>query len=215
MFKIDLHTHSTASPDGSIRPEQYRQIIESGLINYIAVTDHNRIDMAQELHHELGDSIIVGEEINTTSGEIIGLFLKKAIEPNLSLQEAIRAIKAQKGIVYVPHPFETVRSGVPIEALDDVAEDVDIVEVHNGRTVFQNRGPQAAVWAKLHHKRRAASSDAHGLKGIGKTYTTVSEKPSAKTLLVRLDGAHLTVAHPPLTTLLYPKINRLRRGLHR
>lgn len=215
MYKIDFHTHSVASPDGSIRPEQFEHLLINNKLDYIAITDHNRIDMAEELHTKFGEKIIVGEEIITTAGEIVGLYLSSAIQPGQSLLATVRFIKEQGGIVYIPHPFETVRHGVSEAALDSIAEYVDIVEVHNGRAVFQNKGPQAAVWAKVNHKARAASSDAHGLKGLGRTYTTVTEPINPHNLIKVLGTAKLSVARPPLTTLLYPKINRLRRRLHR
>jgi Predicted metal-dependent phosphoesterases (PHP family) len=74
MYKVDLHTHSIASPDGSLNEDNYRKMLETGRLDCIAVTDHNTIAFAKELHANLGDRIIVGEEITTLDGEIIGLF---------------------------------------------------------------------------------------------------------------------------------------------
>ncbi len=102
MFKIDLHTHSSASPDGGITPQQYAHVLATNQLDLIAVTDHNRIDTALELHRALGDRIIVGEEIMTTSGEIIGLYLEKPVSAGLSPDETISQIKQQGGIVYIP-----------------------------------------------------------------------------------------------------------------
>ena len=210
MYKLDLHTHSIASKDGSTRPEQFRAIIESGALDYIAITDHNRIDMALELHAELGDKIIVGEEISTTEGDIIGLFLTRPVEAKLSPQAAIDAIKQQGGLVYIPHPFETVRKGMQASTLETLANDIDVIEVHNGRAMMQNRSEKALVWATMHHKVRAASSDAHGAQGLTKTYTLVSEPPTRENLLELLAKGQAIVGRPPLKTLLYPKINRAR-----
>lgn len=214
MYRVDLHTHSTASPDGSIRPEQFKHVLATKRLDFIAITDHNRIDLAEQLNLELGDAIIVGEEITTTSGEIIGLFLQRPVQSGLTPLETVQAIKAQDGLVYIPHPFETVRKGVTKGVLDQIAGTVDIIEVHNGRAVFQNRGPQAAAWAKMHHTIRAASSDAHGMKGLGRTFTEVEKPLTRDNFLQTLGSGHLYTARPPLTTLVYPKINRLRRRLH-
>lgn len=212
MYKIDLHTHSTASRDGGITADQYRLMIEQKTLDYIAVTDHNRIHMAQELQKTLGDHIIVGEEINTQEGEIIGLFLSKAVPRDLPAREAAKAIKAQGGLVYIPHPFETVRRGIPQTTLDELMDVIDIIEVYNGRAVFQNKGPQATTAARLNNKPGAASSDAHGLKGLACAYSEIKDKPTAKNLPELLHTAHLTMRHPPLQTLLYPKVNRIRKG---
>jgi predicted metal-dependent phosphoesterase TrpH len=74
MYKIDLHTHSSASSDGGITADQYSKIISQNILDYVAITDHNKVSFAMKLSEELGDKIIVGEEIMTSEGEIIGLF---------------------------------------------------------------------------------------------------------------------------------------------
>lgn len=213
MFKIDLHTHSTASPDGGITQQQYAHALRTNQLDLIAVTDHNRIDAALELHQSLGDRIIVGEEIMTTNGEIIGLYLEQPVRAGLSPLETIRQIKDQGGIVYIPHPFESVRSGLPPSVLEEIMDDIDIVEVCNGRAFLQNRSSQAMVWAKLNRIIGAASSDAHGVRGLGKTYTRVPEVPQKDGLLkVMAQGIPVT-DRPGLRALLYPKYNVLRKKI--
>lgn len=215
MYKVDLHTHSEASPDGSISAEQYQKTIDSKLLDVIAITDHNRIDFAQKMHALLPDSIIVGEEIMTTAGEIIGLYLSEVIIPGQTPHETIRAIKKQGGIVYIPHPFETVRKGLHPAVLDELVEYVDIIEVCNGRALLQNKSAQSAVWARLNAKISAASSDAHGMKGLGTTYTTVQSMPNSKTLKELMDSGIPMTTRPKIRALLYPKINRLRKKRQR
>lgn len=214
-YRIDLHTHSTASPDGGITAEQYRQILGEGTLDCMAITDHNTIDLALQLHQELGEKIIVGEEIDTKQGEIIGLFLRETIPGGLDLAEAIQRIRAQGGIVYLPHPFETVRKGVSKTSLENLINHIDIVEVYNGRAVAQNKGPEAAVWARLHHKPGAASSDAHGLKGTGTAYTIISDLPTPGTLIDLVNKGHCSMERPPIHSLFYPKWHRLRSRLGR
>ncbi|MDB5163808.1 MAG: hypothetical protein JWS12_426 [Candidatus Saccharibacteria bacterium] len=214
-FKVDLHTHSEASPDGGIKLEQYREILRQNVLDCLAITDHNRIDLAASLQKEFNDKVIVGEEITTTAGEIIGLYLTLPIAPNMSPQATVQAIKAQKGLVYIPHPFETVRSGIAKSTLEEIIDYVDIIEVHNGRAFFQNRGPEAAAFATLHQRVRAASSDAHGLKGLGTCYTLLDELPTKDTLMELMPKAKLIANRPPLQTLLYPKFHRFAKKLRR
>jgi predicted metal-dependent phosphoesterase TrpH len=211
MLKIDLHTHSVGSPDGGIKPEQYARILEDGTLDYVAVTDHDRIDIAEKIQDMLGDKVIIGQEITTVQGELIGLFLKKAVRPGQTALETAKAIKNQGGLVYVPHPFETVRKGLSKETLEALAAMIDIIEVHNGRAVFQNRGPEAATWARISSAPMAASSDAHGYKGLGTTYTLITDAPTAGNLPDQLMRARFTTNRPPLRTLLYPKLHRLRK----
>ncbi|MBI1856761.1 PHP domain-containing protein [Candidatus Saccharibacteria bacterium] len=213
MYKIDLHTHSSASPDGGIKVEQYAHALATGLLDVIAVTDHNRIDFAVELHKKLGNRIIIGEEIMTTDGEIIGLYLDNLVEPNLSPLETVKQIKKQGGIVYIPHPFETIRKGLMPVAIEKILDQVDIIETCNGRAFLQNRGTQAITWARINHIIGAASSDAHGYQGLGKTYTVVKQIPTHDTLLDLFMSGTLVTNRPNLRSLLYPKYHHLRKRL--
>lgn len=213
MYKVDLHTHSSTSPDGGITPEQYQKALETGLLNAIAITDHNAITTALDLHNALGDAIIVGEEIMTTHGEIVGLYLTDLVPAGLSPHETVKRIKDQGGIVYIPHPFETFRKGMDPHTLEQIADFVDIIEVCNGRAFMQNRSAQAVVWARLNQKDSAASSDAHGYRGLGRTYSDLPEMPTRDNLLQILDRSVLRTQHPTVRALLYPKYHRLRKRL--
>jgi len=213
MYKIDLHTHSQASPDGALSADDYRRMLASGKLDYIAVTDHNRIDFAVELQAQLGRQIIIGEEITTMQGEIIGLYLARAVSAGLSLTEAVTAIHEQGGLVYIPHPFETVRKGITTPDLSSIAAEVDIIETYNGRTL-QNKANRAITWAAKHKVPGAASSDAHGWIGWGKTYSVLLDAPTRENLLEQLamaTGSHGSVG---IRGRLYPKLNRLRRRTH-
>ncbi len=213
MYKVDLHTHSDASPDGGISVTQYEQALSSGKLDYIAVTDHNSINNALEIQSRLGEQIIIGEEIMTREGEIIGLFLQEAIRPGLTAHETAEAIRAQGGIVYVPHPFETFRKGIHPSTLEVISDLVDIIEVCNGRAFLQNRGSQAVVWARINEVAGAASSDAHGAAGLGDTYSLISDVPNVQNLpgLINLGTAH--TKRPTVRALLYPKYHRTRKKL--
>jgi predicted metal-dependent phosphoesterase TrpH len=213
VIKVDFHTHSKASYDGGISVAQYQRAIDRGLLDCIAVTDHNRIDFAEELQLKLGEHIIIGEEIMTKEGEIIGLFLERAVDPGLSPLETMKQIKHQSGIVYIPHPFETVRKGLHPSVLEELAEYIDVVEICNGRAFFQNRSEQAVVWTRMNHKLGAASSDAHGFRGLGKTYTSLAALPTRENLLELLVKGIPMTDHPGLRALLYPKYHRLRKKL--
>ena len=213
MYKLDLHTHSDASPDGGISASQYARALATSTLDVIAITDHNRIDFALKLQGELGDRIIVGEEIMTTAGEIIGLFLTERIAPGLSPHETVKLIREQGGLVYIPHPFETVRKGLTPETLDELLDHVDIIEVANGRAFLQNRQSKSAIYAKLHRLASAASSDAHGVRGLGRTYTAVKDIPTPATLLSLIAKGTPIAAPPSPQALLYPKYHRLRKKL--
>ena len=212
MYRVDLHTHSEASKDGGITAEQYAELLRNETLDIIAITDHGRIDFALGMQKALGGKrIIVGQEIDTSEGEIIGLFLKKQIDPGLSAEDTIAKIKNQGGVVYIPHPLETTRKGLQLNSLEMNMENIDIMETFNGRSFAQNFGPEAFAWARKNNIASAASSDAHGYKGAGNTYSILMEQPTRDNITKLLKTAKLTCKSPPMSSLLYPKLNRFKK----
>ena len=214
MVKADLHTHSIDSHDGGISYRSYIELLEAERLDVIAITDHSSIGFAQKIANDeaWGKHIIVGQEIMTTEGEIIGLFLNKLIADGDSPKDTVRQIRLQDGFVLVPHPEDKHRSGLSIETMDRLVEDIDAVEAHNGR---QFGKPKADVrhWAKQNNVAIVACSDAHSKLGVGRTYTMLESAPdSAQELREQLaNKSRLAHDKPPLLSLLAPKLNRLRR----
>jgi len=104
-----------------------------------------------------------------------------------------------------------VRSGVSVETLDRIASQVDIVEVRNGRAVFQDKSKQAKAWAAKHQVAGAASSDAHGKAGWGRTYTVISDIPTAQNLAGLVKASEHRHRRPAFRGILYPKLNRIKK----
>ena len=214
-MKIDLHTHSVGSPDGGLTGEDDRRVLENGQLDYVAITDHGTVEMAVRIQKELGElgkRVIIGEEIKTTDGELIGLYLTETIPEGLTPAETVQAIRDQNGVVYVPHPFETVRSGIGYDSLQGIMEHVDIIEVYNGRAYFQDFGLRAALLAKQNQKALSAASDAHGRHGWGRTATIVSDATTRENLVEQLQNGSLQTRRVGLG-ILYPKLNRLKKKL--
>lgn len=215
MIKIDLHTHSTISPDGagSITASDFERLLKQGVLDCIAITDHNETSLAQIMHKKLGDKIIVGEEITSTDGEIVGLFLKKTIPPGLSAKQTIKAIREQSGLVYIPHPFEIFRKGLQKEVLETIINDIDILEVFNGRGRMRGKPKESEEFAKKYNLVKAASSDAHGFYGIGRTFSIIEKIPDKNSLKKLLSKGSLQKKHAPLWTYLYPLVNMIKNKL--
>jgi len=214
MPKIDLHTHTWVSPDGGLLPKHFEAAFVRGLLDYVAVTDHNTIAAAQQLQRRFGERIIVGEEISTREGDLIGLYLTQAVPAGLSAREAAHRIKAQGGLVYVPHPFERLRKSGGTTMLAALSDAIDILETHNGRIFLRRPNGLAASYAAQHALPAAASSDAHGFVGWGSTYTMLPQRPTRDTLCALLSGATLSKGRPGVRMLLYPTANRLRKRLN-
>ncbi len=217
MIKIDLHTHSIISPDGagSITKQDFKRFLTNGILDCIAITDHNETRLALELHKELGDRIIVGEEITTRDGEMIGLFLQKTISPGLSAKKTAEEIHKQGGLVYIPHPFETFRKGIQKKTLEKMIQDVDIFEAFNGRGRFRGKTKEAALFAEEYQLVIVASSDAHGSSGIGNTYTVIDSLPTRGSLSSLLQKGQLQKNYASLWTYAYPAVNFVRHKVLR
>jgi len=209
MIKIDLHTHSILSYDGGLRTSDYEKLFAKKVLDCIAITDHNEITFAQEAHKRFGEKVIVGEEIGTSDGEVIGLFLTKRVLPGLSFVETAKAIHEQKGIVYIPHPFEIKRSSVQRERVRGMEQKIDIVEVFNARGFLRGKTDEAVAFARTHELAQAAASDAHGTYGIGSAFSIIDTMPKATTISSLLKKGTLEKRHAPLWSLLYPTMNRL------
>jgi predicted metal-dependent phosphoesterase TrpH len=146
-------------------------------INCIAIADHGTAEGALEMQKiaPLSLKIIVAEEILTTQGEIMGMFLKETINSpenaRITPQEAVRCIREQGGLVNIPHPFETFRgSALKEKALDEIIQDIDLVEVLNSRSLFPKNSNKAKDFATKHNLPGGAGSDAHHPNQIGKAY---------------------------------------------
>jgi predicted metal-dependent phosphoesterase TrpH len=212
-FTVDLHTHSIISQDGGITDSQYEKILQSGTLDCIAITDHNETSFARIMRKKLGDRIIVGEEIDTPEGEVIGLYLEETIPGGIGLDEAIASIKHQGGLVYLPHPYEKFRKGLQHNSIDRILSDIDVVEVFNGRGRFRGKPTLAQQFAIKNNIPQAASSDAHGWKGIGHTSSGLAEFPSQKKLKQLLRTAILDKTYAPFYTFLYPALNRIKNSV--
>lgn len=150
-------------------------------IGCIAITDHNRLCAAQELQRLAPFTVIAGEEIKTTHGEIIGLFLQDEIARGQSPERTIEEIKAQGGLVYVPHPFDRVRNGaIEPDVLPEIIDQVDVIEVLNSRTTFPEDQRMADRFALEHGKLRGAGSDAHVSWELGGSYVEMPEFQGAE-----------------------------------
>lgn len=210
MPKLDLHTHSIASKDGGLTESQVKNILETNILDQIAVTDHNEVFFAQKMQDIYGPRIIVGEEIMTSSGEIVGLFLNRKIEAAQSLEATISEIKDMGGLVYVPHPLEKRRKGLSSKSITDNAQNIDIIELHNGRSLDSYK-IKIATLADRHSFVCAASSDAHGQFGIGRTYTETDKLVDATNLSTQLSSARLRYEITGFMGFMEPSVNRLRK----
>ena len=176
MLKADLHIHTEYSMDCSTPLEQIvNRCLETG-INCIAIADHGTTEGALKLQSVAPFPVIVAEEILTTRGEIMGLFLKETIPGGLSAAETISRIRAQGGLVNIPHPFDTFRhSALDGRVIEEIAEQIDAIEVFNARCILRRSSAKAQSFAEKYGIPQSAGSDAHALNEIGNAYIEMPE----------------------------------------
>ena len=176
MLKVDLHMHTHFSRDsGAPSKSIVDRCVKMGL-NYIAVTDHNTIRGALEVQSIAPFPVIVGEEIKSSAGDIIGLFLKEEIPKGLSPLETVDSIKSQGGLVMVPHPFDRLRpSAIKYDALREILPYVDIMEAFNAHDLLMRDNERAASFTHEHNLVAAAVSDSHTPLELGRTYMEVPD----------------------------------------
>jgi predicted metal-dependent phosphoesterase TrpH len=171
MWKVDLHSHTIYSKDCLTRTANLIATAHARGLDKIAVTEHNRLDGALVAKALAPDLVIIGEEIMTTHGEIIGYFMREEVPRGLTPEETIRRLRAQDAVITIPHPLDSVRrSAMRRDAVLAVIDQVDALEVLNARCVRQQDNVDAAELARQHHKLVTAGSDAHTLFEIGRCY---------------------------------------------
>ena len=145
-------------------------------INCVAIADHGTAEGALKLQAVAPFTVIVAEEIMTHHGEIMGMFLNETIPSGLSVEESISRIRAQGGLVNIPHPFETIRgSALNGKIMEKIVEQIDVMEVFNARSPFPASSDKALAFAQKYGIAQSTGSDAHTLYEIGNAYVEMPE----------------------------------------
>ena len=170
-WKVDFHVHTCYSRDSFTSLEAVIEVCRKRGLDKVAITDHNTIAGALALREMAPDLVIVGEEIKTDVGEIIGYFLEEEVPKGLPLQEAIRRVREQGGVVGVPHPLDRLRrEAIGLTHLLTIIEQVNLLEVFNARTILPADNRRALELARQHGLLATAGSDAHMACEIGHAY---------------------------------------------
>lgn len=184
QYKLELHVHTKYSHDSNFPFWLLHLMCRLRKITHIAITEHNNIRGGiafKEYCRKRGEKInvIVGEEIMTNEGEIIGLFLEKEIEAGLSPEETINKIKEQNGIVYVPHPYDEKRYKTVLtkDAIRRNKKKIDFIECHNGRNISKDYDVIQNIIADTFNIKKIIGSDAHVWFEIGRNYIVTGIEP--------------------------------------
>lgn len=188
---IDLHTHTWRSGDSRTTIERF--IAGLGALSVVAVTDHHDIRSAYEVADRAQAQVIVGEEIDTGAGELIGLYLEHPIPRRLGLLTTIERIRAQGALVYAPHPLDPTRRSLGLPQLRTLATAglIDIIEAGNGK--MHSFDHEAASIALDCDVAITSASDAHVADALGGCATLIARVPRGPADLVALLREGITV----------------------
>jgi predicted metal-dependent phosphoesterase TrpH len=198
---VDLHCHTSASFDSLATPAAVVRAAAARGLTHLAITDHDRIDGALEARAAAateapGLTVLIGQEIRTSAGDLIGVFVDTAIPPGLTPADAIAAVRAQGGLVGAAHPFDRFRGSVgrdgggDVGGLEAFAGSLDWIETWNARLMFGDGNGRAAELAARVGVPGVAVSDAHTTFEVGIASTVLSGDPSTA------DGLRVALAGP-------------------
>ncbi len=192
--RVDCHLHTVASGDAVLTLEQLAERAVPAGLDVVCITDHNVTSAAvTAAGRDLGVRVIVGEEIRTADGDVIGLFLTERIPYVLPVAEVVARIRAQGGLVYAPHPFDPVRHSLgPVLPGLCAAGAVDIVEVFNAKIEDPGPNDRAAALATAYDLPGGAGSDAHDAPGVGAAYLEMPDFDGPAGFLAALAHARVT-----------------------
>jgi len=213
---VDMQVHTNYSYDGYVTLEGLDRGCSRRGITTVAITDHNEIAGAFEAAKRYRDGrmstrVIVGEEINTCQGEVIGLFLRAHVPRDMSMPETLAAIHDQGGLVYLNHPFGYGQrsSRLRMEDLEGLWDRIDIVEVFNGRNMDQQANRRAAELAKAHGKPGGVGTDAHSAWEVGRSFVRMPSFNGPEEFLHALHRACYTCRPCPLAYRVLFKLRKL------
>ncbi len=209
IVRVELHVHTWYSSDSKMPLEKIEERSVECALDHVAITDHDTVEGAERLRERGKTGIIVGEEISTSFGDVIGLFLDEPIEAGLAPEETVARIHAQGGLVFIPHPFDRRRkSRLFRAALDQCIDAVDILEVWNGRTRMAEDNLRAARYAEEHGLVPAVGTDAHHPREMGRAVMEMKPFHDARSFLESLRSAvpAMNVERP---------VDALRKGIAR
>ena len=215
--RIDLHVHTRHSHDSAAPVESVLKRCRDNGLGLVAITDHDNIRGGLEARDRAaGFPVVVGEEIKSAQGDIIGLFLEEPVPPRLSPLETVKRVKDQGGLVSVPHPFDRIRpTAMKKRALLEILPWVDFLEGFNAHTVLSRYNQKGVDFAVEYSLPVVASSDSHSALELGRAYTEVpgdflDETPEG---LLRAIGSGSCVGRRPNPLLLmapgFAKVRKL------
>ena len=192
----DFHIHTRFSRDSILTEQKFiEKAIERGL-THVCITNHNNVEGAIAVRDKVAElgltdklTVILGEEVSTADGEVVGIFLTKTIPRGLSANETADEIHRQGGLVSIPHPFDPfrgshIREG-PLRNLAEIGK-IDMVEIFNCRVTLQRHNAEAAEFANRYGIPGIAASDSHSSFEVAMAFNALDPFETAEELKAAL-----------------------------
>jgi len=187
--RADLHMHTNCSDGWPSPSELVDHVIARTDLRVIAVTDHDTLEgalrVAERAAKTGGIEVVIGEEVSSRDGHILGLFLERRVRPGMSAAATLHAIHEQGGLAIAPHPFwrthRRAGNGGVVHGVGWLAAELefDAIEVENatpGFYVFNRMAGRLAIGLGA---AQTGSSDAHILDAVGRAYTAFRGRTAA------------------------------------
>jgi predicted metal-dependent phosphoesterase TrpH len=211
---VELHCHTYHSRDSLMLPKQILQACDRRGVDLVAITDHNSIAGARETAALDPERVIIGEEILTTEGEILGYFVQEEIPKGLPPMEVVERLRAQDAVISIAHPFDPTRGHRwSMETLETLFPHIDALEVFNARCWNDQPNDQAADIARNAGLLGTAGSDAHAPAEVGRAYLSLPTFSDAASFKEALSHAHIMGRRSVPLVHLYSRYATLRKRL--
>ncbi len=197
-LKTLIHLHTNYSYDSDIAIETLARFADDEGIDCIAVTDHDTIEGALHLRRVANCRVIIGEEVTTRDGHLIGLFITEHVRSGLSARETALRIKGQGGLVLVPHPFTRAFGCGLGSTIFDIMDLIDAVEINNAQHLLPIPDTHARRFARKHNIVSYVGADSHKETSIAPCYQMMPLFTGRDDFIAALSRAELFPGRHPL-----------------
>lgn len=200
-IKTVFHIHTDHSDDSNASVSDLAACAARCGVGCLAVTDHDTIEGARRLAATArGDlEVIIGEEVSTRDGHLVGLFLKEHVEPGMTVRATAEAIHAQGGLVVVPHPFNRIFDCSLRDRVHGILDLIDVVEVFNSQNLLAGPNRQALRFALRHGLPAIVGADTHHRGYLDSCYQWIEPFEGPTDFIASLRRAHFVARRHPLS----------------
>ena len=182
MIRVEFHCHSEYSKDSLTTLQELLNTCRHKAIDRVVITDHNTIRGALKAKQIDPARVIVGEEIMTTSGELLAAFVQEEIPEGLEPADALARLQSQGAFISVSHPFDRFRSRWKRGTLLEILPYLDAIEIFNARSLWPGFNSQAQAFAREFNLPGTSGSDAHIAAELGAATLLLEDFHDAETL---------------------------------